>query len=140
MKSDEAFEQRLKRVPLKPMPKGLRDEILSAAHGEAETRNERRNVSWREMIVGLFWPHPRAWVALGGAWVVIVMLNLQLRDAVGPALAQRPNPPPPQLEQARQQKAQLYAELGLASLPEADRPKKVIPRPRTDRASELATV
>jgi hypothetical protein len=196
MKPDESFEQRLKNVPLKPLPIAWRQKILdhaepshlknretgalslSPCEERAGREPERGAVELtasspqpsppsfvrkrgskdlsafllsgnrdasalarfaRDFIKGMFWPHPRAWAALGAAWVLILVANLQIRDD-SPALARNHDASAPQVEQARQQKAQLYAELGLLEARDADRPKKNAPRPRSDRASACVKV
>ena len=123
------FEQRLRSVPVKPLPGDWRTEILAAA-AEA-VRSAPVSLSWRERLVAgwrsLFWPHPRAWAGLAAVWVIIAILHFSQRDD-SPVLAEKSAPPTPEMLADLRQQQQLLAELlGPHGAGEADRPKKTGP-------------
>jgi hypothetical protein len=60
MKPDP-LESELRRQPFRDIPSAWRNEILAAA------RPTPAASTWRDYL----WPHPRAWAALGAAWVTI---------------------------------------------------------------------
>jgi len=88
---------------------------------------------WRE----LFWPHPKAWAALAGVWLVILGVQFGIRDE-SPRSFARQSPPSPQVRELLKQQEQLFAELvGPKEHREAARPKSVAPQPRSSRREEI---
>jgi hypothetical protein len=124
------FEQRLRQVPVKPIPGEWRAEILAAA--EAKQPSLERGVhaasTWQARITAilcsLFWPHPRAWAGLAAVWVVIAILHFSQPDD-SPVLAEKSAPPSADtLADLRQQQQMLAELLGPYGAGEADRPKR----------------
>lgn len=73
------FEQRLKRQPLRAVPAGWREEILSAARDRAargEIRNPSPPRSRRDWFLELLWPSPAAWAGVAALWLVILVVRL----------------------------------------------------------------
>jgi hypothetical protein len=129
------FEQRLRQVPVKPLPPEWRAEILAAAGAvqPAPARpalQERLAVGWRS----LFWPHPQAWAGLAAAWVVIALLHLSQRDEVPARSANSAPPSPETLIELRQQQQMLVELLDLRPGGDIDRPKKSGPHTQLMRA------
>lgn len=88
---------------------------------------------WRELL----WPHPAAWAALAGVWLVILGVQFAARDT-SPRSFARQAPPSPQVRELLQQQEKLFAELaGLKEAREAGRPKSVAPQPRSLRRAEI---
>lgn len=138
MNRDESFERRLQSQPLKPAPPAWRAEILAAAQVAATPSHGSipapRVAWWRE----LFWPHPAAWAALAGLW--LVMLGARLAAPVeSPERFARQSSPSPQMRELLQEQVQLFAELTDAKANrDADRPKAVAPQPHSARREDYA--
>jgi len=142
----ENFEQRLSREPLRQIPAGWREEILSAARG-AQVAGSRPSTSdlrpsWlstlSDQLSTLLWPCPKAWAGLVAVWIVIFALQAGTRDDT-PAVAQKASPPSPELILALKQQERMLAEL-LADHPEpraAEQPKNPSPRPRSELREEM---
>jgi hypothetical protein len=133
----EQFEQRLKRRPLRQAPAEWREGILAAA---AETQPVKlRGVAHRsfvsmfyERLASVLWPHPVAWGGLAAVWILIFAVHFSIRDDE-PALAEKVVPQSPEVIAQLQQQHRLLAELlGPNDLPEADRPKIFVPKPRSE--------
>jgi hypothetical protein len=123
------FEQRLRRVPVKPIPAGWRAEILAAA---VPARPATGRGSWAGRLNGrwhdLLWPHPKAWAGLAAAWLVILLLQVSQQEGT-PARAAKFAPPSPEmLVELRQQQQMLVELLGPFELRDADRVRTVAPR------------
>ena len=137
MNRDDQFEHRLQRQPLRPAPSAWREEILSTAERAAGSSHATRNTQyvpwWRE----LFWPHPTAWAALAGLWLIMLGVQFVSRE-VAPQDFARHAPPSPQIRELLKQQEQLFAELvGPKENREADRPKRIAPQPRSSRREEM---
>jgi len=88
---------------------------------------------WRELL----WPHPAAWAALAGVWLVILGVQIGSRES-SPHDFTHQLPPSPQVRELLKQQQQLFAELvGPKANREADRPKSVAPQPRSQRCEEF---
>lgn len=88
---------------------------------------------WRE----LFWPHPKAWAALAGVWLVMLGVQFTSRDESPRSFTQLA-PPSPQVRELLKQQERLFAELiGSKEHRQADRPKAVAPQPRSLRREEM---
>ncbi|MGD0260399.1 MAG: hypothetical protein ABSD29_11315 [Verrucomicrobiota bacterium] len=138
------FEKRLERQPLRQMPGEWREEILSAArqaslaqHATRTTHHVAPSPSLLSTIIyqlsTILWPHPTAWAGLAAVWVVILGINLTTRDA-SQEVAERASPVSPQVFLAFQEQERLLTELiGPRETPVAERPKPVVPQPRSER-------
>jgi hypothetical protein len=74
---------------------------------------------------------------LAAVWAVILGMNLTTRDA-SQMLAKQAAPVSPQVFMAFQEQERLLSELiGPRETPVAERPKPVVPRPRSERQREL---
>jgi len=126
------FEQRLSRVPIKPLPTEWRAKILAAA-GPVPPAEAR--ISWNERLTSqlraALWPQPQAWAGLAVVWVIILLLHVSQRDeAPGPVEKSAP-PSPETLVELRQQQQLLAELLGVHQAREADRPRTVSPHTRS---------
>ena len=116
MNPHDPFEERLRRQPLRRVPREWREDILAAASAASRERElaGRRELQtgWRVWLQSLFWPAPRAWAGLAAAWVVILLLNVATREPATPSqyAAQRP-PDSPAARQLLREQQQLFAEL-----------------------------
>jgi hypothetical protein len=142
MNSDD-FEKRLQHQPVRQVPPEWRAEILSAAHKAAPfqhaTRNTHRSLlsTLGSQLSAILWPRPVAWAGLAAVWLVIAGLNVATRQA-SPRAVHRTSPLSPQVLVAFQEQARLLAELiGPREAPVAERPKPVLPRPRSERQPRL---
>ena len=127
------FEQRLRKVPMKPVPADWRAEILAAAAMPSVTVT--RESGWERInaqLHALLWPHPKAWAGLAAVWVFILLLNVSQRDGA-PVRAEKSAPPSPEMRAEIRQQQQLLVELvGANEVREADRPRNLAPQPRTE--------
>lgn len=138
----EQFEQRLKRRPLRSVPSEWRGGILVAA---GETKSVKRPQSGTsllsilsERLVSVFWPHPVAWGGLGAVWILIFAVHFSIRDD-DPALAKKIVPQSQEVVAQLKQQQRLLAELlGPSDLPDADRPKIFVPKPRSESTEILS--
>ena len=136
MKPD-AFEQRLSRQPLKPLPGEWRAEILAVAR-EARVMRHSSFVIRHSWLATLLWPHPKAWAGLAAVWLVILALNFSMRDTP-PVVAKKFTSPSPTLVAELRREQKMLAELiGPADLSVADRPRILFPKPRSERVEMLA--
>jgi hypothetical protein len=144
MNTEDQFEQRLRRQPVKPIPSAWRDEILSAARTASprpSTLDPRPSVlsTIRHQLSALFWPHPKAWAGLAAVWLAIFAVNFTTADKATVAAGNIPPTPADTLKGWRYQE-QLLAELNDGLEPrEAKRPKAVPPRPHSQRREEIFT-
>ncbi len=139
----ENFEQRLHRQPLRPVPAEWRADILQAAQvAQADARPHRSparvRASWlhalsREFIVSL-WPNSKVWAGLAAVWVLIAVLNFSMSDHTAPVVATEKPLAPSAVQMAELRNQQrLFAELsGQTTSPDADRPKNLPPKPRSE--------
>jgi hypothetical protein len=128
------FEQRLRRVPGKPIPADWRAEILAAAMPIPAVEDRG---SWfdrlRVRIHAVLWPHPQAWAGLAAVWVVILLLHFSQRDESPVPLSKSAPPSPALLAELRQQQQLLAELLGGPAAPDADRPRTRSPRTQSVR-------
>jgi hypothetical protein len=143
MKPDD-FEQRLQRQEPRPIPPAWREDILSTARTAARSRpsSSAPRASFlstlRHQLSTLLWPSPRAWAGLAAAWLVIIVVNLSAGDDSSRAIARQTAPPPPQLIDAvREQRRELARLIEPAVTSDADRPKTLLPRPRSGWRGEF---
>ena len=93
------FEHDLKKLRVRQVPEHWRAEILRKAQAD-----EPNHQPW---WAALLWPSPKAWGALGAAWVMMACFNAALRD--GNAALDRPEAV--QIRTAMEQKRKLQAEI-----------------------------
>lgn len=141
----DQFEEHLRRRPLRPIPADWREGILSAAHEAVKpsatppATPRRLFSSFKSQIANLFWPSPKAWAALGAAWLLVVVFSLAAREPALPALARTVPPPSPQLRALLQEQERLLAELvGPVEKPAADRPKPTVFPPHSQRRERFS--
>jgi hypothetical protein len=133
----EPFEQHLRRQPLCEVPPDWRAEILAAARAAAapETptvKSVSLPVSFHDKIKAWLWPHPIAWSALGACWVVILAVNISLRDSA-PLTAQKETPLSAETLTELKRERLMFVELTGAPEPaDADRGRNFKPQPRTE--------
>ena len=108
MNADD-FEKRLQRQPLRPVPKGWRAEILSAARNVTDTEHATRSLlsTLNAQLSTLLWPSPHAWAGLAAVWVVILAVNFATSGDSQP-IAKRVTPFSPEMLMA----IQIQAEVG----------------------------
>jgi hypothetical protein len=138
MKPDD-FERRLSRQPPKEIPAAWRAEILAVACDARVARQPSAVVrrfwlaTFNEQLSTIFWPHPKAWAGLAAVWVLILVLNLSLRDGTPAQLAEKASPPSPEMIAELRKQQRLFAELmGPRDGTVADRSKTFVPRPRSE--------
>lgn len=141
---DSEFEKKLSRQPVKQIPAEWRAEILAAAVDAQTARHSSpaTHHSWlstlNHQLSTLLWPHPVAWAGLTAVWVCILTLNFSLRDRP-PVLAVKALAPSPEVLVELRQQHKLYAELmGMSETQDADRPRILAPKPRSERVEILA--
>jgi hypothetical protein len=144
MKTPEQFEQRLASQPQRPVPASWRQEILSAARAAAgcsssqPSRRPRLLTTLQSQLRAFLWPQPGAWAALAAVWLLLLTVNLAMRDPAAPRFAGQNAPPSSQmLQMLRQQQLMLTELVGQGENPEADQPKPAAPRPRSQRHSDF---
>ena len=123
------FEQRLRQVPMKPVPVDWRAEILAAAGNVSPPVAQ---ASWQQrlhaQLHALFWPHPNVWAGLAVVWILIALVNFSQREPSSGRLEKSAPPSPEVLAELRQQHQLLAEILGTHEPREADRLKKVAPQ------------
>jgi hypothetical protein len=129
----DQFEQRLRRQPLREIPNKWRGEILAAAKPATRTSPRTWFLStFNHQCSTLFWPHPKAWAGLAAAWIVIFTLHLCTHDE-SPVVGKKSRVSPEVMAEVRQQQL-FFAELaGGNNAREAEPPKFILPRPRSER-------
>jgi hypothetical protein len=140
MKPDFEFEQHLRRQPAREIPPEWRTRILSAASAERPgSLGFWQRGALRRELAKLLWPHPVAWAGLAAVWMFIIALNFSMREASPMVAKQRVQPSPETLVELKNQQRMFAELLGPAAVPDADRPKVLPPKPRSERMRLLAT-
>jgi hypothetical protein len=150
MNREDSFENRLQRQRPRAIPPAWRAEILTAARQTASSRpalsslNSQPSTSrsfrstLNHPLSTIFWPHPAAWAGLAAIWVLVLSLDLAVREPAPQDVAKQVGPPSPQLRQMLRQQEQLLAELvGPMDRPETLLPKPAATRPRSQRREEF---
>lgn len=126
------FEQRLRTVPVKPVPADWRAEILTAAGMYSVPAS--REPWWarcQAQLNALLWPHPKAWAGLAAMWVFILLLYVSSQDETSGHMAPSAPPSPEMQAEIRQQQQWLMELVGANETQDADRPKTGPGQPRT---------
>jgi hypothetical protein len=139
MNTDD-FEQRLQRQRLRQIPAEWREDILSAARQASPAVRTSPVPWWRfsfsaisHQLSTLLWPCPQAWAGLAAVWLGLLAFNLTTRDAAVVA-TRHTKPASPQVLMAWREQERLLVELiGPPEKLVAERPKPVVPRPRSER-------
>lgn len=137
MNGSDPFEERLRQQPLRAVPAEWRAQLLGAARQAAAAAppGGRRAPleQLKARLANVLWPHPKAWAALGAAWVLVLGFCLAAREPSPRALARAVTPPSPQLRALLREQELHFAELfGPREQPVADRPKPA-PQPHSQR-------
>jgi hypothetical protein len=133
------FEQKLQRQPLRQVPAEWRGEILAAATSCHSSRVTRLTFfsTLDAQLSTILWPHPRAWAGLAAVWILILAVNVSMRDP-SPVRAEKSSPPSPEVIVELRQQQRLLAELiGPRDTSDADRSKSFVPQPRSERPFEV---
>ena len=140
---DSEFEKRLSSQPVKQIPAEWRTEILAAVAADVNRRQAVSREFTFAATVGrrlreILWPSPVAWAGLAAAWMVILGLNLSMREKPA-VLAEKTPPPSPEVLVELRQQHKLYAELiGIGETRDAGRQRVLSPKPRSERVEILA--
>jgi anti-sigma factor RsiW len=112
---------------------------VEAAAGPAPVRRLTPIMAICEWWHDVIWPCRRIWAGLAAVWVVILAVNLSMRDN-SQTMAMKSSPPSPEMIMAFQQQERLLAELiGPNETRNAEPPKLSLPQPRSQRRIELLT-
>jgi anti-sigma factor RsiW len=112
---------------------------IAAAAGPAPVRQLTPIMAIFEWWHDVIWPCRRIWAGLAAVWVVILAVNLSMRDN-SQTMAMKSSPPSPEMIMAFQQQERLLAELiGPNETRNAEPPKLSLPQPRSQRRIELST-
>jgi len=142
MKTEDPFEERLRRQSLRTVPAAWREQILTTAGQHQRPRPADLpggvGAAWRLRLRELFWPAPQAWAGLAAVWLMILGANLLTREPAQSSLTRQAAPPSPQMRELLRQQEQLFAELvGPVEKREAERPKTPALHPRSQRREEM---
>ena len=136
MKAEDPFERRLRETSPRRIPESWHKEILGPL-SPARTPASPQAAGIGEFLRTLLWPHPRAWTALGAAWLAIVVLNHASLDPAGPQFVRASSPKAPQMRELLKEQERLLAELsGVADSSEPRRKETSSPQPRSCRELE----
>jgi hypothetical protein len=141
----EQFEQRLRRLSVKPIPGEWRTEILAATRDAQAIRRASRSThrsllsTINHQLSTILWPHPKAWVGLAAVWIFIFILNFSMRDKA-PVMAEKFTPPSPDaIVELKKQQRMFVKLVGANELPDANRQNTFPPKPRSARTEMLMT-
>ncbi len=130
MNGEDSFESRLKRQPQRQVPAAWRNEILAAGCPAEPPRP-----SW---IAQWLWPHPTAWAALAAAWLLVIGMNIGMRDTSPSAASHVASRPSRQVWELLLQQEQMLAELnGPADNPQRPVAVPMPPQPRSQRREDF---
>lgn len=113
---------------------------IQAASRTQPVRRHTPATAFREWAQDVIWPYRRVWAGLAAAWVMILAGNLSLHDHPQTFTA-KASAPSQEMIMAFKDRQDILAEL-LAdhSAPrEAQRPKSLLPKPRTENVRIMTT-
>jgi hypothetical protein len=143
---NDDFEQRLREQKLRQIPREWREDILRTAHRAAQPRDASLITHHSLSTLGarlsaFLWPNPCAWAGLAAVWLVILAMNLAIRDSVPAAQAKVQVPPSTATLLILKEQRQLLAELnGALEKREGERPPVSPSRPRSERRERMVAV
>jgi hypothetical protein len=138
MKPDD-FEQRLQRQPLRQVPAGWREEILSVPERASRPAPRASFLSTlNSQLSTILWPHPKAWAGLAAVWILILAVDFSMRDTT-PVVVEKAAPPSPEVIVELKQQQRMLAELIGASQARDAVPSRFLPLPRSERVEILMT-
>jgi hypothetical protein len=143
--NDDNFEQRLRNQSMRNVPADWRRQILRSATAAANM-NQRggfgRDVTFADTLKAwlttILWPAPKAWAGLAAVWIAIFALNFSARDKTPMLAMQSPPPSRAYVELLKEQRRELAELAGLSVPADVDKPKPILPAPRSDRRDERA--
>jgi hypothetical protein len=129
-----AAECRLDDIRQKVIAEEFDDKGRTSASQKEQSRNfvawllRCLTVPWRELVL----PSRRIWTGLGAVWALIFVVNLAQRDNVSSVTGQTVRTAPVMMSLQAQQRLMNEVLADRVAAPDADRPKVVTPRPRTE--------
>jgi hypothetical protein len=150
MNTDD-FEQRLRRQLPRPIPPEWRSEILSTTHQESVAHHinssrsfpatlnalARHSKATTAQLSTLLWPSRKAWAAVATIWLVILAVNIAMRDKSSAVARTAPRPARETMLAWKEHERLLTELIGPQEMPSAERPKPAAPRPRSERKKEF---
>jgi len=137
------FEKRLQRQTLRRVPAEWREEILSAAHSAAPSHHVSR-FTFHDLLSTLnsqlstfLSRRPKAWAALGAAWLAILAMNLYTADNATEVTGNVAPPSPEMIVVLREQRRELARLVEPATFTDADKPKPLPSGPRSGLRFEI---
>jgi hypothetical protein len=124
--SPDEFEKKLRQQPMRQIPSGWRDEILSAASKVSSTRHATRNTPallltlspsrialklWQELV----WPCRRIWAGMAVVWVAVLICNRSMEETPRVAFDRSPATTSEMAKVLKEQKQMLSQLLGSAT-------------------------
>jgi hypothetical protein len=92
------------------------------------------NTPWRELVLS----SRRVWIGLAAVWGLILIVNVSQRDTVSGVTGKPVNSPAMVMSWQEQQRLMNEVLADRTVPPEADRPKKTAPKPRTEKIETTA--
>jgi hypothetical protein len=147
MTSDD-FEQRLQRQPLREVPGEWRSDILSNAHQALYEKSQASfwSRAWQHILKPntkaaiLLWPSSKAWASLAVVWVLLLIVNFSTNEKSRFVSPGSLKPTKETFMAWREQERLVIEILEPHETPVADKPKPVVPRPRSERQNEFRII
>lgn len=86
------------------------------------------NKFWRELVL----PSRRIWTGLAAVWLLLAIINISQRDSLSSVTGKPVHSPAVMMSWQDQQRLMNELIADRVTSPEADRPRNVTPRPRTE--------
>ncbi len=124
----------------------IRREVMAAQLNNQETKEQSQQssfVSWFLCCSNKFWlelilPSRRIWAGLAAVWVLMIAVNVSLRDR-SPGMAMKSAPGPAMILSFQQQERMLSELIGPNETPVAKPAAPLEPRPRSEWRIEILT-